>query len=333
MRSERLAGSARPAQQRELGERLRLERARCERCRRNETAPDGGTARGVQKVMREAAVGTLPDAHVQPRRRHAASAHLERVNALPAQRVLDLDRERPQLRGDAADRDVAAAIDDEARVASQAMRDGVRGEALARAAGVKPHSGRAADHAPFVVHLDLPPALTGMCLCGAWRGSHGERVPQRCGKRTVVGVAVADRLDLRDQRRIDQSPGAARRPQSGHDGGAQQHRGRHGATRISVQRAELALGPKARESRREVLDVAALALHRLSGPGEAREQWALDDQPNVAAHRVKRGVAADAHEARVTGAASELPEELTCWAEEDCCGGALGGRCVITIRS
>ncbi len=163
-------------------------------------------------MVREAAVGSTPDADVEPRRRDAAAAQAKRVDRLAAQRVLDLDRERIELSADAADGDVAAAVDDEARVAAQAMGDGVGREPLADPAGVDPDAGRTADGAALLVDRDLPPAGGRIGTRRAPGRRDGERLAQRDGLGAVVRALVADGLERSDERRVDEPAGGAPRP-------------------------------------------------------------------------------------------------------------------------
>ena len=75
-------------------------------------------------------------------RRRATAQH----DHTPArERVLDLDPVRVPRRAGAADAQVAAAVDDEARVSGEQLGRHVGGESLAGAAAVEAHAGRALD--------------------------------------------------------------------------------------------------------------------------------------------------------------------------------------------
>ena len=71
--------------------------------------------------------------------------------------MLDLHPIRFELGADPADGDVASAVDNEPAVGAEPVSDGVGAQPLASSAGVEHQPGRPNDHAPFVIHLDLPP--------------------------------------------------------------------------------------------------------------------------------------------------------------------------------
>ena len=82
----------------------------------------GSPRRRVEQVVGEAAVGVAPDPHVDARGRDPAGAEPQHVGALAGERVFDEDLVGVDQGVGAADPDVAAAVDDEARVAAQATR-------------------------------------------------------------------------------------------------------------------------------------------------------------------------------------------------------------------
>ncbi len=75
----------------------------------------------------------------------------------PGERMLDLDHVWVELRADAADGDVAAAVDGVARVQPEVAGDHVRAQPLARPAGVDRQARRALDVSGLVVD-HAPPA-------------------------------------------------------------------------------------------------------------------------------------------------------------------------------
>ena len=64
----------------------------------------------------------------------------DRADRPARERVLDLDLVRIKLRADAADRDIAAAIDDEPGEPSEAVGDGVSAQSLPRPASIEHHA-------------------------------------------------------------------------------------------------------------------------------------------------------------------------------------------------
>jgi hypothetical protein len=108
-------------------------------------------------VVREAAVLPPPDAAAQSGRGDGAGPDPERRGTLAAQRVLDDDVVRRGA-GRHADAQVAAAVDDEAPRAGEALGGPVRGEPLRRAAGVQAQSRRPPDRPGGVVEAHGAPA-------------------------------------------------------------------------------------------------------------------------------------------------------------------------------
>ena len=123
----------------------------------------------------------------------------------------------------AADAQVAGAVDGEAGVVLQALRQQVRDEPLDDAAAVQPHAGRAGDGALRVADLDLLPAGVDVgCGRSAGRGQ-GKRHGQRKRVDEIAGVARG--LELTQQGRIDQPiAGAGRVERRLHE---QRHVGAH----------------------------------------------------------------------------------------------------------
>ena len=135
----------------------------------------GSPVAGSSRWWREPSVRVAPDADVEPRGRDAAAPTRTRADRLAGQRVLDLDLVGLELGADAADREVAAAVDDEARVAAQAVRDRVGAQPLAGAAGVDAHARRA---------RDTTPAASSTAICAPARrrvrgAPAGARAPAR----------------------------------------------------------------------------------------------------------------------------------------------------------
>ena len=200
----------------------------------------GSPRRGVEQVVGVAAVVAAPDPHVEARRsRRAPEPSLQHVGALAGQRVLDEDLVGVDERVGAADPDVAAAVDDEARVAAQPLGDQVGGEALAGAAGVEADAGRAGDRPGRVVDLEAAPARRRVGARRAPRRRLGERGAQRRAGHPGPRGDVAGGLDLADQGRVDQAAAALRRPEAGLDRrrAAAPRRGRARAGRRSARTA------------------------------------------------------------------------------------------------
>ena len=177
---EHAPGAQRPEQQRHLGERLRLQGARGERCRADQPGPRRQAARGVEQVVGEAPVAESRQTRTfKPGGRHAAGGDSQRADRLPGERVLDLDLVGLQLRADAADREVPAAVDHEARVAARAGARRVGAQPLAGAAGVEltPAGRRTVPLA--IVDRYPPPELLGVRARRAPRRRRGERLLER----------------------------------------------------------------------------------------------------------------------------------------------------------
>src|SRR4030088_808683 len=94
-------------------------------------------------MMSKAAPGERPDPRPEAPGRDSAVTDSQRADRPTRDRVLDLDVVGPCASVWAADPDIAGAVDGEAGVAAETLGDSVRSEALARAAGVEPHAGRA----------------------------------------------------------------------------------------------------------------------------------------------------------------------------------------------
>ena len=270
VRGEHVARAARTEEQGHLGQRLGLQRARAERGRTDQPGPGRPSGRGVQEVMR-VALRRAPDAHVAAGGRHAAGADAQRAHALAGDRVLDLDLVRVQLCVDAADRHVAAAIDDEPRAPREAMGHGVGAQPLARAAGVDLQAGRPLDHPGVVVHGDRAPAGRGVRRAPravaersrapppttrAPRRPSSERSPPAARALTSVGstrpsLCSAAQIPARTAARSSLEAGTI-------------------ARRVAVERAQLAVGREARQTGGEALDVDALGRRRPPTPSSRR---------------------------------------------------------------
>ena len=259
-------------------------------------------------MVRVAPRGVLPEPHVQARRRHAARADPQRADRLARERVLDLDLVGLELSSDPADRQIPTAVDHKAREAPQAMRDRIGTQPLAGAARVERHAHRPRHGGAAIVDRYSPPQLPRLRARRPPGRRRGQRLPQRCRSATVERGRIARALQRTRQRGIDQPTAAPRGPDPRAHGDAQQRRGGNPRARIAVQRAQLAVAAKARQARREVLHVPALALRRRSRRRQVAQQRRADQQANVAAHRVKRDVVCFAHDTRVTDAATGASE-------------------------
>ncbi len=183
-RPPRSASTTRPplgaGEQRRLGEGLGFDRGVAQGGGADQAGPGRLARRRVEQVVGVAAALVAPDPHVEAGGGDGAGAELEHEGALARQRVLDEDLVGSDEGVGAADADVAAAVDDEARVAAQAAGDEVGGEALAGAAGVEADAGGATDRAAGVVDLEAR-ASSGP----GWGPPGGARAPLP-GRRPVA---------------------------------------------------------------------------------------------------------------------------------------------------
>ena len=117
-------------------------------------------------------------------------AQLDRADRRSRERMLDLDLVGLELRADAADRDVAAAVDDEPRVAAEPVRDRVGAQPLAgarRCRASRP-SGRMITPASSSTSISRQ-REPGSGRAGRRVGRAGERLEQRRRLGTVERVA------------------------------------------------------------------------------------------------------------------------------------------------
>jgi hypothetical protein len=149
---ERVACAPRPAQQRDLRERLGVQRRRCQRGGAQQAGPRRLAGRRVEQVVGAAAVAGLPCATDDRRGRDGAIGDDQAGGGALAQRMRDLDRARR------TDAEVAAAVDDPRAEAGEVAGDEVGDVALAGAAEVKPQARRPRDRPAFVVVTDAEPA-------------------------------------------------------------------------------------------------------------------------------------------------------------------------------
>ena len=200
-----------------------------------------------------------PDAHVQPGGRDAAAAHLEAADRLAGQRMLDL---RPP-RG----RTVRRRRPRRCRRRSRRRSAGGRRSRRATASAARPFpvppvsslSARGApDRAARVIDLDVRASAPAATAPQA-----GAAAPPRAPRASDAGTdALRESPHSRLPRSRATSVGSTRPPvrsaahtpaatavRSSADAGTSERGSR-------VERAELAVGAKAREPRREVLDVA-----------------------------------------------------------------------------
>ena len=183
-----------------------------------------------------------PDAHVQARGRDAAGGDSQRADRLAGEGVLDLDLIGLELRADAADREVPAAVDHEARVAGEPVRDCVRAQPLAGAAGVDRDARRSSHGAARDRRrISAASSCSGCGRAGPARRRRGERLLERCRRAAVERGRVAGALERARERRVDQPIAALARPRSRRalPCAAAARRGR--VRGITVQRAQLAV--------------------------------------------------------------------------------------------
>ena len=194
----------------------------------------------------------------------------------------------------------------------EAERYRVGTQALAGAARVELDARRAGDGSPLRRPIRAARRLRGAAepACAAARG---DRLVQRGGTASVERARVTGLADRARQRRINQSAAALGRPQPRADGRPKQWRGLHAPARVAVERAQLAVGAKAREPRGEVLDEGMLALRGCGRRGRAGKQRASDQQTHVAAHRMEAELVFDAHETRVIGAEVHRRAPMWSW--------------------
>ncbi len=171
----------------------------------------GSPVDGIEQVVGVAAVGAAPDPHVQPRGGDGAGAEPQHIGAIARQRVLDEDLVGIDQRVGPAEPNVAAAIDDEARVAAQAVGDQVGRQALSGSPGVEPDPRRAGDRPGGVVDLELTPVGIRVGFRRLPRRSLGEGGAKGRARHAGPRGVVAGGLDLADQGRVDQAVASARR--------------------------------------------------------------------------------------------------------------------------
>src|SRR4051794_36816642 len=135
----------------------------------------------------------------------------------------------------------------------QRDRGEVRGEALADAARVQAHAGRADDPAVLVdSHAGVRPRGSGPGR--APRRSRRERLVQPRGRRADAGGDVALALERRDERRVDEAAAARAGAADGKGEVPQEGRRGHRPPGVGVEPAERAVGPEAGERRLDVLE-------------------------------------------------------------------------------
>ena len=122
-----------PREQRRLGERLGLEGRVAEGGDADQAGPGGLAGGGIEQVVREPAVRVCQSGRSAPTWRSRPKPSVSDVRAFAREWVLDLDVERPLLDREAADPDVPSAVDDEAPVVAEMLREQVGGQSLAGA--------------------------------------------------------------------------------------------------------------------------------------------------------------------------------------------------------
>ena len=145
-----------------------------------------------------------------------------------------------------ADRQVAAAVDGEARVSGQLLGEHVGEQPLGEAAAVEPHPRRARDRALGRIGLDELPARE---RAGTGRPS-GRREPQRLLElqRAAELPGIARALELVEERCIDEAGGGAARVVHGLREPAHERACGHHLTAVAVQQGQLAVRKEAREA-------------------------------------------------------------------------------------
>ncbi len=324
------------AEQRHLGEGLRIQRGVAERRCADQPGPGGLPRRGVEQMVRIATLRPPPDPHVQARGRDATATDPQHMCTLPAQRVLDMDVVRGDQGVGTADPDVAAAIDDEAAVSLEHPRHEVRREALSRPTAVEAQTGWPDHRALVLAYNEIAPARRAgrMRRSPLWRG--GQRGGQRRAGEARARRAVAGGLDCPDHRRVHEAAAPLRRPLPSPHGFTQQLGGRDALPPVGVEAAELAVLAEARKGPVEVDDEPPGALCCRGGRGATRPRLA-DQQAHVGAHRFEDDVVL-AHDALVvTGAGAAVTgDEVADGDEEETWvvvpAAACAGTTRVTIR-
>ena len=268
---EHLARPVGPAQEGHLGEGLSLQgTAGTEGGGAHETRPRRPPGTGVEQVVAVATVRVAPDAHVEAGRGDATRAHEDRPDSRSGVRMLDVDREGPHLRPDAADRDVTAAVDEVAAIGAKPASDRVGAQALTGAPGVEAGAHRPRDDAGLVVDHDLSPPRSGSGRRRAACRCPGQSISQR--RRGSVGHRghVPCRLERAAECRVDETVAASCRPHPGADGGAQESRRGNNRARVPVEHREFAIGEKTRQTASEVPNERSLPVGGLERGWQAR---------------------------------------------------------------
>jgi len=204
-----------------LGEGLGFDGSVTESCRPDQAGPGRLSGRRVEQMVCVAAALVAPDPHVEAGGGDGAGAELEHEGALAGEGMLDEDLVGGDECVGAADADVAAAVDDEARVATQPLGDQVGGQPLAGTTGVKADAGRPLDRAGRVVDREATPVRgrVGMRRVPRWRLGQGRT--QRCTRYPGSRGDVAGGFDLSNQGWVDQTAAALGGFEAGLDRGAQ----------------------------------------------------------------------------------------------------------------
>ncbi len=246
-------------------------------------------------MMGEAAIPVAPDPNVQSGGRDTAAGYPDAADRPSGQRMLDIDLIRFQLRADAADRDVTAAVDDEPRVPAQSVSDGVSAQALAGAAGIEYHAQRAGDNGCVVVDRHLPPARMWVRPCRPALGGGVERLLQRCRRRAVERTGIAGPHQSGNECRFHESVAALSRPDPGTHSRAQQPRCRDFGPCVAVQGRQLTFRDEPRQAPGELVHEGARTIGGVQGRRCVSQEPRSDQQSHVAAHRVKRVVEFGSH--------------------------------------
>ena len=200
-----------------------------------------------------------------------------RADRLAGERVLDLDLIGLELRADAADREVAAAVDDEARVAGAGGARRRRRTVPCRCRRCRSRRPRGRRTVPSRSSTDTRrQSCSGCGRAGRRGGAAASACSSDAGWHAVERARVAGALE-RARRASDRPARRCARAAQIPARTAVRSSGEAGTlrARVAVERAQLAVGAKARQARGEVLDVRALA-PRGRGRRRARRAAAAD---------------------------------------------------------
>jgi len=237
-----LGGAVGAAENRGLGQGLRLCGGRRQGRGLNDPGEHRRAGARVQQVVGRTAVAAEPAAPGDAAGGHRAPGQREGVQALGAERPGDVDR--AWHAGAPANPQVARAVEHVGVKALEQARELVSEHALGDAPDVQAQTRRPAHGPGARVHADPAPALIGMRL----GGSPGRGQCQRRGQVDSLPVEVAlvsGQLDLVGQRDVDQPLGVAGRLQRGLDDPPHERGDGDDGGGIAIEPAQLAVALKA----------------------------------------------------------------------------------------